>query len=234
MRCRFRTASRGSVACGIRRFDLRRSNYEPLTYCSCYVYSPRGPGPAAEASRLLRRRLKAADVDWLPRYVTRVRQLQRETGIYAGLFGEDVILVPVPGCRSESSASPWVADQLATVMQEAGLGGSVWRGLQRVVTIPKSASAPVWQRPFVHQHYTSTNVATDLPDAGKFVIVDDVISKGRTLLGVAQRLREALPRSQVQAFALLRTMSLVADIGQLVAPCRGEIRWHAFDALRDP
>ena len=218
----------------MRRFDVRRSSFEPLTYCSCYVYSPRGLGPAAEASRLLRRRLKAADVDWLPRYVTRVTQLQRETGIFAGVFGKDVVFVPVPGSRPERSSSPWAADQLATLMQKVGLGASVWRGLRRVQTIPKSASAPMWRRPFVHQHYISINVATDLPDATRFVIVDDVISKGRTLLGVAQRLREASPRSSIQGFALLRTMSLVADIGQLVAPCRGEIRWQAFDALRDP
>ena len=224
MRCKLRTPCRGSGAC----------SYEPLSYCSCYVYSPRGPGPAAEASRQLRRRLKAADVDWLPRYVTRVRQLEKETEIFAGLFGDDVVLVPVPGCRPERSESPWAAGHLATVMQEAGLGGSVWRGLRRIKTIPKSASAPAWHRPFVHQHYTSIGVATDLPVARKFVIVDDVISKGRTLLGVAQRLREACPRSHIQAFALLRTMSLVADIGQLVDPCRGEIRWQAFDALRDP
>ena len=182
----------------------------------------------------MRRRLKAADVDWLPRYVTRVRQLEREAGIFAGLFGEDVVLVPVPGCRPERPASPWAAGQLATLMQEAGLGGYVWRGLRRIRAVPKSASAPAWHRPCVHQHYTSVSVAADLPAAGKFVIVDDVISKGRTLLGAAQRLREALPGAHIQAFALLRTMSLVADIGQLVEPCRGEIRWQAFDALRDP
>jgi orotate phosphoribosyltransferase-like protein len=66
------------------------------------------------------------------------------------------------------------------------------------------------------------------------VIVDDVITKGRTLLAAAARVREALPDAQIRAFALLRTMALVSDLTNLLDPCRGEIRWMRGDARRIP
>jgi len=64
--------------------------------------------------------------------------------------------------------------------------------------------------------------------------VDDVITKGRTLLAAAIRVREAFPGAQVRAFALVRTMGLVPDIGRLLAPCKGVISWVGNDAHRDP
>jgi hypothetical protein len=59
-------------------------------------------------------------------------------------------------------------------------------------------------------------------------------TKGRTLLAAAAYVRQAFPETQVQAFALLRTMSLTADIDSLVQPCIGEIRWRRGDAWRCP
>jgi hypothetical protein len=48
------------------------------------------------------------------------------------------------------------------------------------------------------------------------------------------RLRERFPRSQLSAFALVRTLGLVPDIAQLVDPCNGVIRWVGYDARREP
>ena len=59
-------------------------------------------------------------------------------------------------------------------------------------------------------------------------------SKGRTLLGAAMRLREVFSNAEVRAFALMRTMGLVPEVGQLLEPCQGEIRWAGEDAHREP
>jgi orotate phosphoribosyltransferase len=66
------------------------------------------------------------------------------------------------------------------------------------------------------------------------VLIDDVITKGRTFLAAAARVREAIPGAQVRAFALLRTMGLADGVQSLLAPCRGEIRWIGGDAQRIP
>jgi hypothetical protein len=66
------------------------------------------------------------------------------------------------------------------------------------------------------------------------VLVDDVVTKGRTLLAAATRIQEAFPDTEVRAFALLRTMGLIPDVAQLLEPCVGEIRWTGADAQREP
>ena len=66
------------------------------------------------------------------------------------------------------------------------------------------------------------------------VLIDDVVTKGRTLLAAATRLHEAFPGAQIRAFALLRTMGLIPGVQRLLDPCTGEIRWKAGDAHRSP
>jgi phosphoribosylpyrophosphate synthetase len=66
------------------------------------------------------------------------------------------------------------------------------------------------------------------------MLIDDVVTRGRTLLAAATRLQEAFPAVEIRAFALLRTMGLVPNVRQLLDPCIGEIRWKAGDAHRRP
>ena len=66
------------------------------------------------------------------------------------------------------------------------------------------------------------------------ILVDDVVTKGRTLLAAASRLHEAFPRTRIRAFALVRTMGLIPEVPRLLDPCKGEIRWEAGDARRRP
>ncbi|MBV8852392.1 MAG: hypothetical protein JOY91_03270 [Sinobacteraceae bacterium] len=66
------------------------------------------------------------------------------------------------------------------------------------------------------------------------MLIDDVVTKGRTLLAAAMRLHESFPQASIQAFALFRTMSFVSDFSRVLLPCRGEIRWNGRDAERRP
>jgi hypoxanthine phosphoribosyltransferase len=86
----------------------------------------------------------------------------------------------------------------------------------------------------VARHYESFAIDS-LPQAPvSVVLVDDVITKGRTLLAAAERLQEAFPAAHIKAFALLRTMGLIPKIRRLLEPCKGSICWRAGDARRDP
>ena len=66
------------------------------------------------------------------------------------------------------------------------------------------------------------------------VLIDDVVTKGRTLLAAATVLQEAFPQADIRAFALLRTRGLIPGVQRLLDPCKGEIRWQAGDAHRNP
>lgn len=205
-----------------------------LAFGSCYVYSPRGLRPSSERSRLLRARLKAGDVAWLPKYAWRVREQAVDQRQFPDFFGPDVVLIPVPGSAPLVKGALWVPDRLASALLKEGLGQVVWRGLRRVSAVRKSATAPAGERPSVEDHYDSFSVEPSLVPPHRIVLVDDVVTKGRTLLAAATRVQEAFPAAEVRAFALVRTMGLIADVAQLLEPCVGEIRWTGADAQRDP
>jgi adenine/guanine phosphoribosyltransferase-like PRPP-binding protein len=110
----------------------------------------------------------------------------------------------------------------------------VWGGLHRICTVAKSATAPPGSRPTVGAHFESLVLESASLFPRQIVLVDDVVTKGRTLLAAATRVREALPNAQIRAFALLRTMGFVQQVDRLLEPCVGEIRWRAGDAHRNP
>ncbi len=184
-----------------------------------------------ERSRLLRAFLKAGDASFMLKYAIRVRQQAEDSPQLAGFFDTTDVLIPVPG---STPGGLWAAEHLAVALINAGLGGAAWPGLRRVRPVRKSATATPGTRPTVDVHYESFDLERPSRAPDRILLIDDVVTKGRTLLAAASRVHEAFPHSQLRAFALLRTMGLVSSVPQLLAPCRGEIRWRSGDAHRSP
>jgi predicted amidophosphoribosyltransferase len=205
-----------------------------VAFASCYIYSPAGVGPVCERSRLLRQLLKAGDPRFMARYALQVYQQSQDRRQLAGFFRPDDVLVPVPGSAPKSSAARWVAADLADVLAREGLGVRTWRGLHRVRAVHKSGTAARGTRPTVALHYESLLMDAPREAPQSVVLVDDVVTKGRTLLAAAARVREVLPNTRIRAFALLRTMGLIAEVQRLLEPCCGKIIWKAGDAFRNP
>jgi predicted amidophosphoribosyltransferase len=187
----------------------------------------------AEASRQLCARVKAVDPVWIPRYAGCVYQARCHDAQLAALFSGGAVLVPVPGSAASASA-PWVAAQLAAALREVGLGHRLWTGLRRQVGVRKSATSPAAGRPSVREHYESFAVARPAMPASRIVLIDDVITKGRTLLAAAARLQAELPHADIRAFALIRTLGFVQHMERVLEPCHGVVRWAGGDARREP
>ncbi|HEX5460875.1 MAG TPA: phosphoribosyltransferase [Steroidobacteraceae bacterium] len=193
--------------------------------------------------------LKAADATWLPRLVARVWLEAVGHGRFGPAFGRRVVLVPVPGSAPAQRAQ-WVGERVAWCLREAGLAAEVWPLLRRRYAVKKSAFATAGERPSVLEHYASFTVErfpwsgvsvspcrrVGEPEANRLrlTLVDDVITRGRTLLAAASRLREAFPAADVGAFALLRTLDRDEPLHRVLDPCEGEIRWAWGDARRSP
>ena len=204
-----------------------------LAFASCYIYAPHGAGILSAEARLLCRRVKSTDPQWLPRYVRQVAELCAPSRPFARVFAPQAWLVPVPGCAPRSTLST-PACQLAMALRAFGLGRQVWPGLLRRMAVPRSATALQGQRPSVRQHYESFAVdlaGGGLPDA--IVLIDDVITHGRTLLAAAARLRSELPHADVRAFAMVRTLGFLGRLDRVLAPCVGVVYWTG-DARREP
>jgi predicted amidophosphoribosyltransferase len=177
--------------------------------------------------------VKSSDPVWLPHYAGCVYRSSLEDRCLAAFFAPDAVLVPVPG-SARSGAAPWAALRLALALSEVGFALPMWPGLRRRYAVTRSATAPSERRPTVQQHYDSFEA---IPAAGricKLVLIDDVITKGRTLLAAAARLRSELPMADIMGFALIRTKGFVDHIGQMIEPCYGVVRWTAGDARREP
>jgi predicted amidophosphoribosyltransferase len=206
-----------------------------LTFASCYIYAPGGRCDVSERSRSLCALLKAGDARLILKYAQCVKQHARECPTFDGFFSSSDVLVPVPGSEPLDSLSGSVASLLAEALVREGLAGSHCDCIRRVRPVPKSATAPPRERPSVERHYDSLAVEfTRVADPARLTLVDDVVTRGRTLLAAATRLHDAFPQARIQAFALLRTMGFAPRLDRLLDPCIGEIAWRGGDARRNP
>jgi predicted amidophosphoribosyltransferase len=205
-----------------------------LEFASCYVYSPAGAGELCERSRLLRELLKEGNSRFLKNFAEGVQRQVAESPSLAGFLSPADVLVPVPGSAPKRDQRGYVASRLADALLQQGLGLDTWNGLKRVRRVQKSSTAAASARPSVARHYESFSIDALARPPTSLVLVDDVITKGRTLLAAAVRLHEAFPGANIRAFALLRTRGLIPEVHQLLEPCRGLISWRGGDAHRNP
>lgn len=205
-----------------------------LDFASCYVYSKRGQSEQALAARRIRDRVKFGAPDALAGVARRIAQLNRPGQGLSGWFPPDAILVPTPGSAPLLSGGLWVPELICRALRAEGLGADVAPIVSRRVAVPKSAFAAPGSRPSVQRHVDSLNVEDQLMPAGPLLIVDDVITKGRTLLAVASRLRQSYPEREIRGFAVIRYRGFVDEIDDRIDPCTGTITWSDGDAQREP
>ena len=207
-----------------------------LEFASCYVYAPCGACEVSARSRSLRAMIKAAEPALVPLYARCVMRQAHLMPSLAEFFRAIDVLIPIPASAPSRGNRDYLPDRLADAFVAEGLAISAWKGLRRVRAVAKSATAAPGRRPTVLAHYDSLSVVSgpDLPADAHLLLIDDVVTKGRTLLAAAARLREAFPQARIKAFALLRTLGFKDQIEDLLDPCVGRIGWHAGDAHRNP
>ena len=189
-----------------------------IASAACYCYSPRGTSEEAVKSRKLCGLLKSGDSKSIDRMADRVRRLTND-GIFQDYFTNDTSLVPVPGSAPiRNKSTPWISEQLCETLLASGLAREVLRIASREVSVPKSAYQPRGGRPSARNHFESFNVRREIESHARFLLVDDVVTKGSTILGLASRLQEAYPDAEMRAFAMIRTMGLQDDIERINDP----------------
>jgi hypothetical protein len=202
-----------------------------LRFGSFLVYSPRGTSELSQRSRRICHRIKTDGVLGQPPVriieytVARLREAIANDEV-ADLLAPDVMLVPCP----RSAPFPpgqrpalWIPLRICEALRAAGFGSQLLPCLERIEAVQKSAFAGPGERPSVSQHIATMRVTETLDRPARITLIDDVVTKGATLLAAASLVAQAFPGADLRGFALVRTMGLVADIERIVEPIIGRI-----------
>lgn len=212
-----------------------------LDFASLLSYVPGVDPSAPEEMR------KAKDVMWQlkkgMKYRTGVTICQRvalsvherrSSPTFKDFFGPEVVAVPVPSSSMKKPGSLWIPLELATELKRVGLVGDVEELVLRTSALPKSATSNPKDRPKAIEHHGSIGVIPKLLGSRPILLVDDVVTRGATMLGVAGRVLETYPDSPVYAFAAMRAISEAREFTGLVSPVRGWITLKGDQTHRRP
>ena len=205
-----------------------------IEFASLLSYSPNGTGSMDKASKKTMYAVKGDRMHGNAPMSERIaKDVRNRLGTlpFADYFTKTTALVPAPQSSLASPGRLWVPQRLARSMQRHGLG--VQREcLVRRKAVPKSSTSAPGARPKPQVHYESMSVTGTLgARPGDIVIVDDVVTRGATLIGAAGRLAEAFPSARIRGFAALRAVSHPEDFKDIFDPCVGRIDIQNGDAF---
>lgn len=203
-------------------------------------YAPRGDSPEISHSRdvmvALKRDLFVGEPPIpMSQWVAQTIQRNKATLQFAPFFQSNTILVPAPKSSLMQPNTLWVPERIASALVKIGLGKEVVASLVRVNPVRKAASSAPSERPTTDDHYESMVVQGRLSNPDEIVLVDDVVTRGATLLGAANRLADVFPQAHIRAFAAMRTISNPLEFVKVYDPCVGTIDLQdSGDTLRRP
>lgn len=209
-----------------------------LPFGAFLSYSPRGRSDLSRKSRAFVMDLKqdrvVSGTDTASAYLVRRLKEELPGTALASFLDPAAVLVPVPRSALLLPNALWPSLNLAREMVKRGSGARVLPCLERTEAVTKSAFARSGQRPTPQKHYETLRHLDSIGEPDLLCLVDDVVTKGSTLIGAASRLQEHYPGAVVRAFAAVRTRGLQPEIDQIVEPCVGRIWLIDGEAYREP
>lgn len=213
-----------------------------LSFGSLLSYCPRGgSSEEIQRSRQVMTFIKTDEFvenppipmsDW----ISKTMEQQRSSLPFNSFFQSNTILVPLPRSSLLQQDSLWVPERIASALVKRGFGASVMPCLIRTRALRKSATSQPNQRPSPTEHFQTIAVQGNLESTEEIVLVDDIVTRGHTMIGAANRLLEAFPSSRIRGFAAMRTISDWTDFSHIYDPQIGTIDYREAydDALRRP
>jgi len=125
-------------------------------------------------------------------------------------FFDGAVLIPVPTSKKRPPEEPyhWPGRRLCRAMLAAGLGAGMDPCVVRCVTIKSSKKCAPDERPTVKDHLASMALeghpCLDAPR--RVILVDDLVTRGSTMLAAAEVARGRYPSSLIAGFALAATL----------------------------
>ena len=198
-----------------------------LEYSALLSYASHGHSAEIQHSKNIMLTLKSDGFVQRPpilmsQWVAQTIQRDRNMLPFASFFQPDTLLVPTPSSSLMKEGTLWVPNRLATALVNCGLGKEVAQILKRVKPVGKAAWSAPEKRPLPHEHYESMEVQKSLSEPSNILLIDDIITRGSTLLGAASRLAEVFPSAHICAFAVMRAITNECDFEKVYYPIVGQ------------
>jgi hypothetical protein len=216
-----------------------------LSYTSFLQFSPRGVSRPSANSRVVRTAVKndtfidllrdgkAESVRGIEWVVSGVHRELPNFSFLRDCLGPEFTLVPIPRSAPLSDKTAlWPARRICEALVAAGLGAEVAPLLKRNTAVQKSATAPQGMRPDPELHYESTIIDNEVPTLIErpITLVDDIVTRGSSFVGMFRRVAEAFPKRRISCFALIQTVS-EGEIETLKKPVQGTITRYSSGKL---
>ena len=210
-----------------------------LAFVSLLQYAPRGTTPMSQTSRTVTYKVKSDGFIGSTRVIAHAaRRVAEHLGTYPFLqdcFGPEVTFVPLPRSSPRRAGFLWPAERICLCLLAEGLGRTILRCLERTQPVQQASRAATGQRPDPPDHYASITVRASLSRVHprRITLVDDVITRGASFVGMVPRMQEAFPDASVRCFALVRTIS-TGDVDAIFAPTVGTVTYRDGLLMRQP
>lgn len=203
-----------------------------LKVASLLVY-PKGKSAASnEARRFIRYDIKQARAGKIRKTVKKVLE-EPAKKLLEEFFNEPFSLVPMPGHTPRLKNSLWVPEIICREMFKSGFGQEILPCLSRSTAVKRSSSSTQAEdRPTAIEHFETMDVDSVMASTGRLVLVDDVVTRGATLIGAATRLKERFPNIDIFAFALARVSATdIETTADMLDPWIENIHFEAANPL---
>ena len=192
-------------------------------YLTFLRYSPRGTSENAQRSRVIMGKYKNADEEHITHLAKRIK------GEGKSVFFDNAILVPIPRSASQMTDAVYPTKTIAEVFVKNGIGKGASVLLERFKAIAKSRDQyTAATRNKVPDHLNSIKVTSALIDTPTIILVDDVLTLGRTSMACALLLKKAYQDKEIKIFCPFRTRSF-EDNNTLLDIKEGEMIWDGHD-----
>lgn len=200
------------------------------------------PAPVDDYGRAIKNFILGLKQDRVVGTVSSSQHVARRIGELGGghalvRFLGDALLVPAPKSTPLTAGALWATERIARALVDVGIGSAAVPLIERVEAVTTSHLSPGSDRPWPDQHQGTVEVKRALPVgfSGRLIVVDDVVTRGSTLLGCALAIREAYPEADLAGFAVARTLLREDPMPQnAIQPVIGDIEWRPGWISRDP